>query len=110
MGFLKNETCRKIILFLHYNGECNFEKINLDKNKVLLTTIWNPKKLVDDNIVVKSRRAKNHQYYFIKDLSRVSKILQNSANLLLERIQTLLVAHNRLNEYFCISYKKKKNV
>ncbi|TVP41002.1 winged helix-turn-helix transcriptional regulator [Candidatus Nitrosocosmicus arcticus] len=83
IGYLKNETARKIVLFLHYNSESNFEKIRLNINKASSTTSWNLKRLIDDDIIVKSR-AKNHQYYFIKNPSQVAKFLQNSTNLLLD--------------------------
>ena len=83
IGYLKNETARKIVLFLHYNRESNFKKIRLDINKASSTTSWNLKRLIDDDIIVKSI-AKNHQYYFIKNPSLVTKILQNSTNLLLD--------------------------
>jgi predicted transcriptional regulator len=32
IGYLKTETARKIILFLHYNGGSNFKKIRLHLN------------------------------------------------------------------------------
>jgi predicted transcriptional regulator len=83
IGYLKNETARKIVLFLHYNRESNFEKIRLDINKASSTTSWNLRRLIDDDIIVKSR-TKNHQYYFIKNPSLVAKILQNSTSLNLD--------------------------
>lgn len=58
IGYLKNETTRKIILFLYYNGESNFKKIQLHINKASSTTFWNLKKLVDDNIIVRLKTKK----------------------------------------------------
>ena len=84
IGYLKIKTARKIILFLHYNGESHFEKIRLHINKASSTTSWNLQRLVDDHIIVKLR-AKNYQYYYIKNPSLIAKVIQNSANLLLDR-------------------------
>ena len=84
IGYLKNETTRKIILFLYYNGESNFKKIQLHINEASSTTFWNLKKLVDDNIIVRLKTKKNN-YYFIKNPSLVDKVLQTFDNLLLDR-------------------------
>ncbi len=84
IGYLKTETVRKIILFLHYNGESRFEKVRLHIDKASSTTSWNLKKLVDDDIIVKLR-VKNYRYYYVKSPSLVAKVIQNYANLLLDR-------------------------
>jgi predicted transcriptional regulator len=83
IGYLKNETTRKIILFLHYNGKSNFKKIRFHINKASSTTSWNLKRLADDDIIVRLK-AKNN-YYIIKNPILVAKILQSSINLLLDR-------------------------
>jgi predicted transcriptional regulator len=71
IGYLKNETTHKIILFLHYNGESNFKKIRLHINKASSTTSWNLNRLAIDDIIVKLR-ANNNSYYFIKNPSLVA--------------------------------------
>jgi predicted transcriptional regulator len=83
IGYLKNETARKIIVFLHFNGESTFKIIQLHLNRAPSTTSWNLKRLIDDNIISKSR-TKNLQYYFIKSPSQVTKVLQNFTQLLLD--------------------------
>ena len=84
IGYLKNETTRKIILFLYYNGESNFKKIQLHINKASSTTFWNLKRLLDDNIIVRLKTKKNN-CYFIKNPSLVDKVIQTFDDLLLDR-------------------------
>jgi predicted transcriptional regulator len=82
IGYLKTETTRKIILFLYYNGESDFKRIRQHIKRASSTKSWNLKRLIADNIIVKSR-TENHQYYFIKNPS-LAKGLQIYANLLLD--------------------------
>jgi predicted transcriptional regulator len=84
IGYLKNGTTNKIILFLYFNGESNFKKIRSHINKAPSTTSWNLKRLIDDDIIIKSR-TQSHQYYIIKNPLIVTKVLQNFAQLFLDR-------------------------
>lgn len=84
IGYLKNETTRKIILLLHYRGKSNFKQLKIHIHKASSTTFWNLKRLVDDDVISKFK-TKNNYCYIIKNPILVTKVLQDIPNLLLDR-------------------------
>ncbi|WP_148687624.1 hypothetical protein [Candidatus Nitrosocosmicus hydrocola] len=83
IGYFKSETARNIILFLYFNNSNNFEEIRLHIKRAISTTSWNLKRLVEDNVIVKSRNKKQH-CYSISNPILVARVLEYSNNLLMD--------------------------
>lgn len=98
IGYLKSETPSRIILFLYYNSESTFEEIKLHIRKASSTTSWNLGRLINDDIIVKSRN-KEHRLYFIRNLNLVTRVIENPSNLYLDRA-VLISNYTSLFEYF----------
>lgn len=63
IGYLKNRTTRKIILFLYHNKEKNFTEIKNFVDRASSTTSWNIKRLFVDNILI--RKKDNKRLLFV---------------------------------------------
>jgi len=83
IGYLKSETARRIILFLYFNNRNNFEEIRIHIKRTTSTTSWNLKRLVVDNVILKSRDKKQH-CYAISNPTLVTRVLENSDYLLMD--------------------------
>jgi predicted transcriptional regulator len=64
IGLLRQETTRKIILYILEKGTCGFQDIMLHTKKVPSTISWHMTRLKDANIV-KVRRQNEFNYYEI---------------------------------------------
>lgn len=80
IGYLKSETARRIILLLYLNNSNNFEEIRLHIKRSTSTTSWNLRRLVEDNVIIRSRNEKQ-LCYSISNSILVARVLENSDNL-----------------------------
>lgn len=86
IGYLKNSTPNKIILLLHNNKESTtFDEIKYHIKKSSSTTSWNLKRLLNDNIITRSKSRKKNYFYSLKDPGLIDRLTRNPSNLYLDK-------------------------
>ena len=75
MGFLRQKSIRKIILFILINPNCYHEQIVYSVQLAPSTVSWHLKKLNDVNIISFSKKGRKTYYKILSDKDEIMNLL-----------------------------------
>lgn len=75
MGFLRQESMRRILVFILSHESCNNEQISSFSSLSPSTVSWHLKKLEENNIISSSRKGRKSHYLILADKNEIINLL-----------------------------------